>query len=88
MIDILIAVGVAAVAGGLLGRFGFVKEAKGPKYTCPWELCGYPLPETPLIAEMETARKHAIYAAEPCGGCGKTVKFCRYKKAYLRYIGA
>jgi hypothetical protein len=86
MIDILIATAAASSAiGALITRALLGPRRRRVKYPCPWDPCGYPLPETPLIDRMEDNKNYASYAPEECQGCGKTVRWCRFTEAYVRF---
>lgn len=86
MIEILIGTAVAHFAlGTLVARAIFGPRRRSVKYPCPWDPCGYPLPETPLISSMETNKNFATYAPEECQGCGKTVNWCRFQENYIRF---
>lgn len=73
--------------GGFLLRLLVVSRRK-PKalHPCPWAPCGYPLPDEPLTARMETANQYATYLQEECPGCGNAVLWTDYKRRYLRVV--
>ena len=78
---LLLAMGVSGAAG-----WYFLRSPSKPKikYRCPWQPCGYPLPESPLVEKPETSTHYATYAEEECEGCGKPVKFNAYTGEYDR----
>ncbi len=83
MIEIVL-IGTAAFFAGLGLRSVLKPGPKKPKFPCPWDPCGYPLPKTPLFSKPETDSHYAEYASEECQGCGNTVLWSEYDGDYLR----
>ena len=82
LFELLMVTGVGIGGGALLVKV-FRKPAKA-KHKCPWEPCGYPLPEQPLVERPETANTYAAYALEECQGCGNAIKYNGYLGRYER----
>ena len=77
---------LALVAGGVITRFIMrPKKPKPPKHRCPWDPCGYPLSDTPLVSKLENEKYYATYASEECQGCGNLVIWDRFRNGYIRY---
>lgn len=82
LFEVLMVTGALTGGGALLLKV--LRKPARPKHKCPWEPCGYPLPEQPLVERPETVTTYAIYALEECLGCGNAIKYNGFTKRYER----